>query len=138
MMSVCFKENIKISTEDLNRLIESTNNDVRQVLNHLSLLAENPHLEETTRGRKCNKDMKLGPWQVIEKVFSHDMHKTMSIHDKSDLFFHDYNISPLFVQENYLGVIPNCPKYVRGVKLGSRAVLTSICLSISEIKCFKR
>lgn len=34
----------------------------------------------------------------------------MSIHDKSDLFFHDYSIGPLFVQQNYLSVAPNVPK----------------------------
>jgi replication factor C subunit 1 len=30
----------------------------------------------------------------------------MSFNDKSDLFFYDYNIAPLFVQENYLKVKP--------------------------------
>ena len=30
----------------------------------------------------------------------------MTVNDKSDLFFHDYNIAPLFVQENYVHVIP--------------------------------
>ena len=30
----------------------------------------------------------------------------MSLMDKSDLFFHDYSIAPLFVQENYLHVKP--------------------------------
>lgn len=32
----------------------------------------------------------------------------MSFSDKSDLFFYDYSIAPLFVQENYLRVKPNC------------------------------
>lgn len=32
--------------------------------------------------------------------------KKMTINDKSDLFFHDYNIASLFVQENYIHVIP--------------------------------
>jgi len=30
----------------------------------------------------------------------------MTIVDKSDLFFHDYSIGPLFVQENYIHVTP--------------------------------
>lgn len=34
----------------------------------------------------------------------------MSFNDKSDLFFHDYNMAPLFVQENYLHVKPNCDR----------------------------
>ena len=36
----------------------------------------------------------------------------MSLIDKSDLFFHDYSIAPLFVQENYVNVIPYAAKYV--------------------------
>jgi replication factor C subunit 1 len=32
----------------------------------------------------------------------------MSFNDKSDLFFYDYNIASLFVQENYLNVKPAC------------------------------
>ncbi|XP_046433151.1 replication factor C subunit 1 isoform X1 [Neodiprion fabricii] len=110
MLSICFKEKIEISKDDLSRLIESTNCDVRQVLNHLSLLANNSSIDEVSKTRKCNKDLRLGPWDVVQKVFTFEAHKTMSIHDKSNLFFHDYNIAPLFVQENYLGVTPNCPK----------------------------
>jgi len=30
----------------------------------------------------------------------------MTLNDKSDLFFHDYSIGPLFVQENYIHVTP--------------------------------
>lgn len=33
--------------------------------------------------------------------------------DKSDLFFQDYSMGPLFTQENYLSVVPNAAeKYV--------------------------
>jgi replication factor C subunit 1 len=51
-----------------------------------------------------------GPWEVIRKVFSAEEHKKMSMNDKSDLFFYDYSMAPLFVQENYLSVKPNVPK----------------------------
>lgn len=43
---------------------------------------------------------------MVRKVFSADEHKKMSIHDKCDLFFNDYSMGPLFVQENYLKVQP--------------------------------
>ncbi|XP_017758699.1 PREDICTED: replication factor C subunit 1 [Eufriesea mexicana] len=110
MKSICFKENINISTEDLDHLIESTNQDIRQVINHLALFAGQSVSQEKSEKKHINKDLKLGPWDVIRKVFSSEEHKHMSIHDKSDLFFHDYNIAPLFVQENYLLVIPQVPK----------------------------
>jgi replication factor C subunit 1 len=43
-------------------------------------------------------------------VFSAQDQKSMSLNDKSDLFFHDYSIGPLFVQENYLAVHPHAAK----------------------------
>lgn len=111
MKSICFKENIQISTEDLDRLIESTNSDVRQVINHLALFSGKGGAQEKSEKKHVNKDLRLGPWDVVKRVFSAEEHKRMSIHDKSDLFFHDYNIASLFVQENYLSVIPEGPRY---------------------------
>ncbi|XP_076663268.1 germ line transcription factor 1 [Andrena cerasifolii] len=110
MKTVCFKENINIPTEDLDRLIESTNHDIRQVINHLALFVGKTGSQGKSEKQHVNKDLKLGPWDVVRKVFSAEEHKHMSIHDKSDLFFHDYNIASLFVQENYLMVIPQAPK----------------------------
>lgn len=53
-----------------------------------------------------------GPWDVCKKVFSEADHKTMSLYDKSDLFFHDYSIAPLFVQENYPKAVPHIARCV--------------------------
>lgn len=110
MKTICYKESIQITTEQLDRLIESTNQDIRQVINHLALLVDKSGIQEKAESKRINKDLKLGPWDVVRKVFSSEEHKNMSIHDKSDLFFHDYNIAGLFVQENYLSVLPDAPK----------------------------
>ncbi|CAB3245403.1 unnamed protein product [Arctia plantaginis] len=108
MMSICFKEDIKLPSDVLSQLIVSANQDVRQTLNLLSMWAVDPTRTDADRLRKdaqtTKKDVKLGPWEAIRKVFSAEDHKTMSIMDKSDLFFYDYSLAPLFVQENYLQV----------------------------------
>ncbi|CAG9136425.1 unnamed protein product [Plutella xylostella] len=115
MLSVCCKEGIKIPTEALTQLIVASNQDVRQTLNSLSMWAIDPALLDADGLKKDaqnkKKDLKMGPWEAIRKVFSAEDHKTMSIHDKSDLFFADYSLAPLFVQENYLHVQPHCPKH---------------------------
>ncbi|RLU25150.1 hypothetical protein DMN91_003242 [Ooceraea biroi] len=106
MKSLCYKESIKISTEDLDRLIESTNHDIRQVINHLEFLgspSQTTHVEKTDR-KHANKNFKLGPFDVVKMAFNAQEQKNMSLNDKIGLYFHDYNIAPLFVQENYLGV----------------------------------
>jgi len=117
MMSVCFKEKVKIAPDALTDLIVGCNQDIRQVLHQLSMLkaksagGESEKLtaadikSETERSQKTS--IKMGPWDVCRKVFSASDHKTMSLMDKSDLFFHDYSLGPLFVQENYLNALPN-------------------------------
>lgn len=114
MMSLCCKERIKIAKEDLDQLIRSTDQDVRQIINHIAMHSAGTAIDKDSNektGQK-HKDIRLGIWDVARKIFSAEEHKNMSIHDKSDLFFHDYNISPLFVQENYLSVVPSAPKLV--------------------------
>lgn len=39
MMSVCFKEKLKIPPDTLSSIIASTDNDIRLTLNHLSVVA---------------------------------------------------------------------------------------------------
>ena len=95
MMSICFKEKIKIDPAALMELIVGCNQDVRQVLHHLSMLkakTEKLGAEEGKKEAEASKktSIKMGPWDVTRKVFSASEHKKMSIMDKSDLFFHDY------------------------------------------------
>lgn len=111
MMSVCFREGVKIKPDALDQIIVGANQDVRQILHHLSVWSAN---QETlaadamkVEAEKAKKDLKLGPWDVCKKVFTESDHKNMSIYDKSDLFFHDYSIAPLFVQENYPKCVPH-------------------------------
>ncbi|TGZ37704.1 Uncharacterized protein DBV15_02952 [Temnothorax longispinosus] len=104
MKSLCFKENIKISTEDLDRLIESTNYDIRQVINHLEFLgSQMSHVEKTDK-KHSNKNVKLGIFDVTKIAFNAEQQKSMSLNDKIGLYFHDYNGAALFIQENYSGV----------------------------------
>ena len=112
MMSVCCKEKIPIKPEALSELITGCGQDVRQVLHHLAMvkagggakMEADQARKEAEMGKKTS--VKVGPWDVCRKVFSAEDHKNMSFIDKSDLYFHDYNLSGLFVQENYLSSKP--------------------------------
>lgn len=113
-MSVCFKEGIKITPDALVEVINGAGQDIRQTLNNLSMWsATNKNLTaETCKNDAKNslKDVPLGAWEVCRKVFSAEEHKSMSFGDRSRLFYHDYSIAPLFVQENYLQAVPHAPK----------------------------
>ncbi|XP_078255949.1 replication factor C subunit 1 isoform X2 [Rhinoraja longicauda] len=111
MMTVAFKEGLKIPPPAMNEIILAASQDIRQILHNLSMwCATDKSLtydQAKENGKKTKKDIKLGPFDVVRKVFSAGEETTsMSLIDKSDLFFHDYSLSPLFVQENYLHVKP--------------------------------
>ena len=115
MMSVCFNEKIQIKPEALSELIMGCGQDVRQVLNHLSMVRANGvegggkmEVDQAKKDVPMSKktSIKVGPWDVCKMVFNTENHKTMSLKDKSDLYFHDYNLAGLFVQENYLQAKP--------------------------------
>ncbi|CAF94208.1 unnamed protein product, partial [Tetraodon nigroviridis] len=111
MMSIAFKEGIKNLAPALNEIILASNQDVRQVLHNLSMWTATDKVMSYDRCKadaaKARKDMKIGPFEVCRKVFSAGEEAAhMSLMDKSDLFFHDYSLAPLFVQENYLNVRP--------------------------------
>ncbi|XP_045406496.1 replication factor C subunit 1 isoform X2 [Lemur catta] len=111
MMSIAFKEGLKIPPPAMNEIILGANQDIRQVLHNLSMwCAGNKALtydQAKADSHRAKKDIKLGPFDVARRVFAAGEETAhMSLMDKSDLFFHDYSIAPLFVQENYLHVKP--------------------------------
>ncbi|CAG5134920.1 unnamed protein product, partial [Candidula unifasciata] len=112
MMSIAFREGIKIPPAALNEIIAASNHDIRQIIHNLSMWSagcKSLTFEQVTKdAQKAQKDVKLGPFDVCRKVFVNDEEtRKMSLNDKSDLFFHDYSFGPLFVHENYPHVIPN-------------------------------
>ncbi|XP_051472605.1 replication factor C subunit 1 isoform X1 [Apus apus] len=111
MMSIAFKEGLKIPPPAMQEIILAANQDIRQVLHNLNMwCAKDKSLtydEAKTDASRAKKDIKLGPFDVVRKVFATGEEASrMSLIDKSDLFFHDYSLAPLFVQENYVHVRP--------------------------------
>ncbi|XP_067353864.1 replication factor C subunit 1 isoform X2 [Channa argus] len=126
MMSIAFKEGIKIPPPALNEIILASNQDVRQVIHNLSMWSAKDKVmtydQCKSDAASARKDLKLGPFDVCRKVFaSGEETAHMSLIEKSDLFFHDYSLAPLFVQENYLNVRPSAA----GGNLKSHLVLLS-------------
>ena len=112
MMSICFKEGLNIKPDIITQIIKDCEMDIRQVLNNLSMWSVNDKTlgDVAKESLTAKKDIILGPWEVVRKVFSEEEHKKMSLIDKSSLFFYDYSLGPLFVQENYLRAVPHCLK----------------------------
>nr|CAG4641095.1 EOG090X0AVC [Eulimnadia texana] len=139
MLSICYKEGIKIKPEALDEIILGANQDVRQVLSHLSVLSAKEKTLTSEQAKveaaKSKKDFKLGPWDVVRKVFSAEEHKNMSLQDKSNLFFQDYSFGPLFVQENYLLVQPHA---AQGDRFKTMDLISKTAESISQTDLIER
>ncbi|XP_002095995.3 replication factor C subunit 1 [Drosophila yakuba] len=129
IMSICFKEKVKISPAKVEEIIAATNNDIRQSINHIALLSAKEDTSQKSGQQVATKDLKLGPWEVVRKVFTADEHKHMTLADKSDLFFHDYSLAPLFVQQNFLQVLPQGNKK----DLLAKVATTADALSLGDL-----
>ncbi|XP_070209411.1 replication factor C subunit 1-like isoform X2 [Littorina saxatilis] len=115
LMSIVFKEGLKVSPPALQEIILSSNQDIRQCIHNLSMFTadrkELTYDQAKLDSKKAEKDLRLGIFDVARKIFAGGEETArMTIHDKSDLFFQDYSFVPLFVHENYINVTPYAAK----------------------------
>ncbi|KAA0195161.1 Replication factor C subunit 1 [Fasciolopsis buskii] len=113
ILSIACKEHVNIPPAVLTEIIQASNQDIRQVINNTQMwcvakLADESQLTADASGAR--KNVRLSAFEVIRKVFSPDVsgqngHQA-TLNECLDLFFQDYSLVPLFVQENYLNVKP--------------------------------
>uniref|UniRef100_A0A158PA02 AAA domain-containing protein n=1 Tax=Angiostrongylus cantonensis TaxID=6313 RepID=A0A158PA02_ANGCA len=92
MMSIACQEKLKISKEEMDQMIELSGHDIRQSIYNLQLYAS-----AGGKRKAQKKDIAVGPFEAARKLL--DSRSTLQ--EKQDMFFVDYGIMPLFVQENY-------------------------------------
>jgi replication factor C subunit 1 len=90
-------EGLKLSHPELVDIAESLSCDIRQVLNHLQLIK--------TSGAKLSgkgqKDESMDPFQVVKGLFTSSVARTWDYAKRNELFYLDYDLIPLLVQQNY-------------------------------------
>lgn len=114
LLPVCSEEGIRIKPDALSELIFGCQQDVRQLLNNLSMIRTDNQYgavidldqarKDVVRSRKTS--VKINPWEACRAVFNNASQKSMSYNEKSDLFFHNRDLAGMFVQENYLWAKP--------------------------------
>lgn len=105
VMTIAYKEGIKIAPNVLQDIIIATNQDIRQVLHNLSLFSAGGDKPDEREAAKSKKDVQIGAFDACRKVFD-PAGQSASIQEKTSLFFYDYSLAPLFVHENYIKVRP--------------------------------
>ncbi|KIJ58854.1 hypothetical protein HYDPIDRAFT_163015 [Hydnomerulius pinastri MD-312] len=113
MLTIAYKEKMKLPANVIDQLINGAQSDIRQVLNMLStwrLSSNTMTFDEGKDLAKLNeKHAILTPFDVTNKMlgpymFSRTARETLG--DKMEMYFHDHAFVPLFIQENYLKAEP--------------------------------
>ena len=120
----------------LERLADSCNSDIRQMLNLLQIWRPRDGSALTAGGVAANmqsafKDLSVGPFDVADKFF-----REGTFESKIRNYFVDSSMTPLLVQENYLNCTPpspHVPPKQRDAYLLHRASLASDFIAMSDL-----
>ena len=113
IMTICYREGLKIPTNVINSLIEGSRADIRQVINMLSTAKLDQSVMDFDQSKKMSKSWEkqliLKPWDIVNKILGGGMFASSSVstlNDKIELYFNDHEFSSLMLQENYLATQP--------------------------------
>ncbi|KAL6703320.1 DNA replication factor C complex subunit Rfc1 [Coniothyrium glycines] len=113
IMTIAFREGLKMPAPVVNALIEGSHADIRQVVNMISTAKLDQEAMDFDKGKQMSKSWEkhviLKPWDITQKILGSGMFSTSSkatLNDKIELYFNDHEFSPLMLQENYLGTNP--------------------------------
>ncbi|KAI0709836.1 DNA replication factor C, large subunit [Earliella scabrosa] len=114
IMSIIYKEQMKIPANVIDQLVQGAQSDIRQVLNMLSTWRLSSTTMDFDEGKTLvqmnEKYSVMTPFGVLNKMLGPQMFSPTSretLGDKIELYFHDPSFVPLFMQENYLKTTPS-------------------------------
>ena len=125
IMTIGYREGIKLPSNVVDALIEGSRADIRQVVNMLSSAKIDQESEggsmDYEEGKKMSKAWEkhvvLRPWDIVSKILNGQLFQSGSkstLNDKTELYFNDHEFSPLMLQENYLNTRPVIANSYRG------------------------
>jgi replication factor C subunit 1 len=113
IMTIAFREGLKMPAPVVNALIEGSHSDIRQVVNMISTAKLDQAAMDFDSGKQMSKNWEkhviLKPWDITQKILGGGMFAASSkatLNEKIELYFNDHEFSPLMLQENYLGTSP--------------------------------
>ncbi|KAI5148884.1 replication factor C subunit 1 [Enteropsectra breve] len=105
LKEILHKEGHVVADGLLNALIVSCGGDMRYILNMLQGILKNKRLTLETATKSFIKKTALkSGFELAAELFH-----TKPISEKTDIYFEDYSLNPLFVQENYIKCMLDAP-----------------------------
>ncbi|KAI5475697.1 chromosome transmission fidelity factor [Pseudohyphozyma bogoriensis] len=109
LMTIAFKEKIKVEARVMDQLVQGSQSDIRQIVNMLStwkLSAQSMDYDEGKQLAKMSEKNSIqSPWNLYNQLYGPQAFSPvsgMTLNDKLDIFFSDISMMPLFAQDNYL------------------------------------
>ncbi|KAI9316053.1 replication factor RFC1 C terminal domain-containing protein [Dichotomocladium elegans] len=111
LMSIAYRENLKVEPNAIDELVQSTHNDMRQIINILStykLSQDKLNYDSAKKLGKTNeKYSQLNIFDIPGQLLDHTSWQTTTLAQKSEVYFHDYSLSHLMMFESYLKSNPS-------------------------------
>ncbi|RCK67087.1 Replication factor C subunit 1 [Candida viswanathii] len=115
LMTIAFREKIKLDPNVIGQLVQATSNDMRQMINLLSTVSKTQKsigansMKEVSEG--WSKQVVLKPFDIASRLLSLAVWSApkLTIDDKLNLYFNDFDFAPLMIQENLLITKPRLP-----------------------------
>ncbi|SCU89497.1 LAFA_0E18558g1_1 [Lachancea sp. 'fantastica'] len=137
LMTIAVREKFQLDPNTIEKLVEATRGDIRQVINLLSTISTTTkkigHDNVQAIAQAWEKNIALKPFDITHKlfdgrIFSDIGSRTFPLYKKMELYFDDFDFTPLMIQENYLQTRPS------GLKAGQThlAAVADAAESISQ------
>ncbi|CAM0137347.1 unnamed protein product [Umbelopsis sp. WA50703] len=114
LMTIAFRENLKMEANAVDQLVEATRNDVRQIINIMStyrLGQQSMNFDQAKAVGKINeKYSQINLFDIPGILLSGSRNREMTLAQKSEIYFHDYSLSHLMFFENYFRWMPESAK----------------------------
>ncbi|KAJ3103197.1 hypothetical protein HDU97_010330 [Phlyctochytrium planicorne] len=115
---IATREGLELKINVVDNLLKSTQGDIRQIMNLLqtfSLQAKTLTFDGSKALAKLSeKNTTIGVFDAIAKLLGKMSFREMSLNEKLDLYFAEFSLMPLFVQENYIKMEPAMSKDMKG------------------------
>ena len=108
VIDIAKRESMQIEPNAIEQLIETSGNDIRQVINLMQMWkttsAHMSYSEVSERSAALGKDSRvmISNFDAATRLMNGRELAKMQFRQKLDLFFIDYDLIPLLVHENYL------------------------------------
>lgn len=110
MTILYYREGLKLTPNAVDELVASTQNDIRQIINILStykLAQDDMDYDQAKKvGQANQKHSILGLFDIPVELLSAGAWNSKNLSQKSEIYFHDYQLAHLMMYENYLKSSP--------------------------------